>query len=424
MSTLALTDSMVRSLAAADKGQRIEITDARCMGLVLRVTDTGAKSWAFKFWSKLMGRAVRITMGSYPTVSLVSARRQADKFREAVAQGRDPRGELAAQALEARSAMTFEVLATRYIEDYAKPNKASWKADEGLLKAPRAKWDDRVASSITEDEAATFLMDLAKVAPASANRTQSVLHKMFAWGREPGRRFVSANPFTDLPRQGREVPKDRVLTDLELVTLWRGLDDPKLGTRRDIALALRMIYLTMARPGEVAGATRDELQDLDGDAPEWHLPSGRTKNRRPHLVPLSPMAVAVITEAMPDDQEVVFPSRFSRRMTLARNSLSQGLIEIRVRLGLTVPFTPHDLRRTAATNARRDGAVRSSVKALLNHIEGDVTGIYDQYEMLKEKQGVVTIVEEGLKRRLASLPATGQPHPQTTLSSADQSEPA
>jgi integrase len=43
-------------------------------------------------------------------------------------------------------------------------------------------------------------------------------------------------------------------------------------------------------------------------------------------------------------------------------------------------FTAHDLRRTAATIARRAGAPRPDVKALLDHVNGDVTEVYDKYD--------------------------------------------
>jgi integrase len=55
-------------------------------------------------------------------------------------------------------------------------------------------------------------------------------------------------------------------------------------------------------------------------------------------------------------------------------------------------FTPHDLRRTAATVARSNGVPRDHVKALLSHKEGDVTAVYDQYDMLDEKRAAVSVL--------------------------------
>jgi integrase len=67
-------------------------------------------------------------------------------------------------------------------------------------------------------------------------------------------------------------------------------------------------------------------------------------------------------------------------------------------------FTAHDLRRTAATIARRAGAPRPDVKALLDHLPGDVTDVYDKYDMLPEKRRVVDILAAELRRIIGSSP--------------------
>ena len=69
-------------------------------------------------------------------------------------------------------------------------------------------------------------------------------------------------------------------------------------------------------------------------------------------------------------------------------------------------FTAHDLRRTAATIARRAGAARPDVKALLDHLQGDVTDVYDKYDMLQEKRQVVEILATELLRIIGSSPST------------------
>jgi integrase len=421
MPTVAFTDTMIRA-TSAHSGKRLELTDARCPGLVLRVTGNGSKTFAHKYWSRIQGKPVRVTLGHYPALSLADARAKVHSAIAAIADGRDPHAEAAAELAASRDAISFEDMAARYIEEYAKPRKASWRNDVDYLKRPRAKWKRRTAGSITDDDIAALLDEIAKTAPVSANRTQSVLHKLFSWGKEPGRKFVTTNPLADMPRRAKEQQKERVLSDHELRTLWHGLDDPELPAQRSVALALRLILLTMARPGEVAGALRSELHDLTGADPQWHIPGERTKNRRPHIVPLSATAVAIIGEAMPEGQPVVFRSKYEARASLARHSLSQALIEIRAHLELSDPFTPHDLRRTATTLARRAGAPRGDVKAMLNHVEGDVTGVYDRYELLAEKRGVAALLEREIKRVVAvSSPAqTAKPQdrPQTKRAGA------
>jgi integrase len=390
MAQKALTDTMVKSVQA--ESTRLQVSDAKCQGLELRVTERGAKSFAFQYRSKRDGKVVRLTLGSYPDLSLADARITVEQYRHLIAQGGDPRDEKrGAVTLAKRQGKTFEEVAELYLEQYAKPKKASWRDDQSHLKRPRTKWRNLPISAITDDHVAKLLDEIAVAAPVSANRTQSILHTLFRWAKEPGRKYVTVNPVADMPRRAKETPKDRVLADHEIKKLWHTLDTQPLPTP-SIALVLKMILLTAARPGMVAGMVADELHDIDGTAPEWHLPASRMKNGKPFILPLSPQAVAIIKKARPGPNEpVIFPSPFHKRASLARQTLSRAAVAIVAQLGM-VKWTPHDLRRTAATLARRHGVPRDYVRALLAHTEGDVTAVYDQYDMLSEKRSAVGVI--------------------------------
>jgi integrase len=233
---------------------------------------------------------------------------------------------------------------------------------------------------------------------------------------------VTHNPISDLEqRGGKEKRRERVLTDAEIKTLWWGLEREDLPADRHTALGLKFILTTMVRPYQSAYADVSELLNLDGTDPEYHLPPKRVKRRRPVIVPLSELACEVLDEALEDkDQVVVFPSRMGDGdIPIRRDALAQALngkkaekrkngtvadrIGIREFLGLA-HFTAHDLRRTAATIARRAGAPRADVKAMLDHINGDVTETYDKYDMLKEKKAVVKILSDEIRRIVGAGP--------------------
>jgi integrase len=402
MATLPLTDTLVKA-AKSNGGKRLQITDAKCQGLELRISNTGTKAFAFKYRSKRDSKVVRLTLGSYPDLSLGKARSLVESHRRSIAEGGDPRDQKRVEMVQAiGEGLTFDQVANEYLEKYAKPHKLSWRNDESYLRRARSRWRKMTIGAITDDHVAALLDDIAAEAPVSANRTQSILHRLFGWAKEPGRKYVTINPVADMRRRTKEKPKERVLADAEIKTLWRGLDDSKLPAERSVALALKLILVTAARPGMVSGMTREELQGLDGKKPEWHLPGSRMKNGKPFIVPLSKEAVAIIKEAMSDkDQAVVFRSRFHHRASIARHTLSQSLLDIIRHLG-TKKFTPHDLRRTAATVARSNGVPRDHVKALLAHIEGDVTAVYDQYDMLDEKRAAVTVLGRAISKLAAN----------------------
>ena len=89
-------------------------------------------------------------------------------------------------------------------------------------------------------------------------------------------------------------------------------------------LRFGVLLLLGQRPGEVAGMAIDELHDLDDpSAALWSIPAHRMKGRRPHLVPLPPLACSIIRGelARREDAEFVFASRFLDRDRLARHTL-------------------------------------------------------------------------------------------------------
>jgi integrase len=395
MPRLALTDAAIRAIKTPLPGDRLEITDSTCRGLCLRVTDKRAMTWSFMWRDKTADKVRRLTIGPYPETSLRKARELCDGHRSATSRGEDPQADKQTARHEARNFTTFDEVALAYVERYAKVRKASWKNDEGYLRRPRAAWGKRDVRGITRADVVTLLSSIAAEAPISANRTQSMLHKLFTWGADE---FNTVNPVAGVERQGgKEQPKERALDAREMRLLWTALDGEQVRIEQPIRCALRTVFLTACRPGEVTGMTTAELHGLDTAEAEWRIPGARTKNRRPHVVPLSPAAVSVIKQALalyplldPPPVRAVFASRYDRAGTIARHSASQATR--RLKLDNVAPFTPHDLRRSAATLARRGQVRRDVVKALLNHVEGDVTGVYDCYDLLPERRAALEIV--------------------------------
>jgi len=127
---------------------------------------------------------------------------------------------------------------------------------------------------------------------------------------------------------------------------------------------------------------------------------------RPHALASlpSPTAVRLIGEALsvPQDEKpgpndrAVFASKFEGVTTLARHSLSQAVRRIVTDEKFAeklAPFTPHDLRRTGATLAQAARLPVDFVKALLNHNDKGVTGIYARWHMFEEKREAVMAIE-------------------------------
>ena len=126
---------------------------------------------------------------------------------------------------------------------------------------------------------------------------------LFNWAAEAGRDYVTASPCVNLPKLDPEHPRTRVLSEDEIKIFWHGLDRDDLPWDRKTRLALKFELVTMLRSGELLGAQRDELFDLDGDNPRFDVPLKRVKKRRVIQQPLSDLAVEIIKEALEDDKE-------------------------------------------------------------------------------------------------------------------------
>ncbi|MDO9295585.1 site-specific integrase [Bradyrhizobium sp.] len=395
------TDRFIANLKP-DGAQRLEIKDDGCKGLAVRVT-ASRKTFCFRF--KRNGRMYRITLGEYPIMTLGQAVVAANRRAADLHDGRNPIAEAQREEQAARAGadeLTFNRLADRYLNEYAKPRKKSWKDDEWVLKRARAEFGPRVVSTITRKELVIFLRGLAATSVRNCNKTQASLCTMYNWANLEDETII--NPLARIPKiGGREREEDRVVSDAELKIVWPALSAPPEDSMSvAVGMALRLIFLTAQRPIQVAGMRVDELVDLDGDAPRWELPASRMKRPKPHSVPLSADAVGIIKAALAlrfyDDSPFVFPStRGGGNKSIDRHALSQAVRRLRRKLGMA-EWSPHDARRSATTWARASGIGRDVTEALTHHAIVGSGKAYDRYDMQAEKREAVDAIARYVAR--------------------------
>jgi len=391
---MKFTDRSIRALKP--KAERYEVWEDNGKGLGIRVSPTGRKSWVFMY--RFNGKARRMTFGVYGTppknLSLADAHIRRAEALKLLEQGIDPGTVDQDAKQEARRAPTVQQLADEYLEKWAKPRKRSWREDKRILdKDVIPAWGTRKAKDITRRDVILLLDKIVdRGAPISANRTLAVIRKMFNFALS--RDIVPATPCTKIPAPSQENRRDRVLTQDEIKAFWNGLD--KADMTEGSKLALKLQLLTAQRKGEVAQARWDEF-DLEHGW--WTIPAERSKNKLPHRVPLSPQALEVLREIKKLSREThwLFPS--PRKLVtntddgtpqpvcrpITPESLDRAVRNNIDKLGGT-HFTPHDLRRTAASMMAGMGTPRLVVKKVLNHAESDVTAIYDRHSYDAEKR--------------------------------------
>jgi hypothetical protein len=159
----------------------------------------------------------RITLGEYPLMTLAQAVIAANRRYADLHEGRNPIAEAQREAAEASvgAELTFKRLADRYVNEYAKPRKKSWKNDERVLKRAKAEFGPRIVSTITRKELVVFLRGLAATSVRNANKTQASICTMYNWANLEDEMII--NPLARIPKvSGKEREEDRVLSDDEL----------------------------------------------------------------------------------------------------------------------------------------------------------------------------------------------------------------
>src|SRR5439155_9606871 len=134
-----------------------------------------------------------------------------------------------------------------------------------------------------------------KQSVSNARHMRRAASGLFNWAAEAGRDYVTASPCINLPKLDEEHPRDRVLTEDEIRTLWHGLDREDLPWDRKTRLAIKFALVTMLRSGELLPIHRDEMNTENGTV---DIPAARVKKRRVINQPLSDLALEIIREAM------------------------------------------------------------------------------------------------------------------------------
>jgi len=396
---MKFTDPKIRNLKPGP--ERYEEWEGN--GLGIRVSPRGLKSWVFLY--RFEGKPRRMTLGRYPEVTLAQAHQRHGAALAQLECGEDPGAARVVQNREDRAALTVNALAEEYLEKWAKPRKRSWAEDQRILnKDVLPRWGRRKAKDIARRDIILLLDEIVeRGAPIGANLTLAVVRKMFNFALS--RDIVQASPCVAIKAPAQATRRDRVLSEEEIRGLWAALNRAGAGEEAGTAapsmslptaLALKLQLVTVQRKGEVITARKG---DMDLKAGWWTIPAETVKNKLPHRVPLSRLAVELFTEAvsLSGDSPWLFPSpRRGRPFTAptegdgVHRPITAPAVDHAVRRNLEVfgipHWTPHDLRRTAASHMTSAGISRLTVSKILNHAEGGVTAVYDRHSYDAEKR--------------------------------------
>lgn len=415
-------------------------------GFGIRLYPTGTKTFFHQY--KVDGDRNFMALGNYPETSLKSARElyQSNRvkimaLRRGSADGVDPVAEkkrkkesrISEEAARSK-ALTVEELCTDYIGKHAKVFKRSWKEDERILNREVIPlWGKRKAQDIVKRDVIILLEAIVeRGSPGMANNTFKIIRKMLNYAVEKDILTYSCATGVKLPAPLNT--KERNLSQEEIKLFWSNIEDASMG--EDIKRALKLLLLTAQRPGEVIGMHTDDI-----DENYWTIPAdrqeqdgkGRAKNKKAHRVYLTETVKGIITEQIdsvkysrkiPHETNYsgyIFPTPHKKKhQSIDRRSVSRALARNLAfpltdtkrkplyqsngkpatvnKLGID-DFTPHDLRRTAATFMAQAGEMDEVIDAVLNHPKQGIIKVYNQYRYDTEKQKAL----ETWERKLLSI---------------------
>ncbi|HQS95104.1 MAG: integrase [Novosphingobium sp. 17-62-19] len=419
---LVLTDTACRKALPAEKERKL--FDER--GLYLRITPAGSKSWCMKY--RFGAKEKKLTLGSYPEITLARARELRDQARREIAMDKDPSIERkkrkAVAAVEALD--TFEKVANAWHEQRAKTLNQRYASQ--IIDRLRENVFRLIGSIPIRQITAPMVLKVirgveARGAHEMAHRVRLHISDVFVWAISSG--IAETDPAALIRKAVQPTdPKLRpaLLKPAEVRTILPATEstgEPYWAT----LLSSRLLALTAARPGVVRLAERAEFEDLDGDAPIWRIPAVKMKLTRKKkrdstyefLVPLSPEAVEAAKAAMQASPSptLLFPGVGDRRKPISDSTLSKHYREANLR-GRHVP---HGWRASFSTIMNERAAIagrtgdREIIDLMLAHMQEGVEPIYNRAAYMPRRREIAqewaAFLMEGLPPASSLAPKIG-----------------
>jgi integrase len=393
MPTRSLTVASVARIKPPRIGQS-DYFDSGYPGLSLRVSYGGAKAWVFFY--RLHGKLRRLSLGRFPSVSIIEAREAWRAARLAVSKGESP------AHLRPTTADTFRAVSEEWLRRDQGQNRSVAEVRRVIEHDVNPVWSERLIAAITRRDVIELIDKVSdRGATTMARRLHSHLHRLFRWS--VGRGIIEINPMADLPKPGTAVKRDRVLTSAELAVVSKATD--RIGW--PFGPAVRLLILTAARRDEIGSLSWAEIHGGN----EIRIPGERSKTGEPRIIPLSPAAAKLI-EGLPRVGNHLFSSngRGISGWSKAKRAIDAAAAEING--GLLALWRLHDLRRTCATGLQRLGVGLQIIESVLGHVSGSragVTGVYQRYQFETEKRAALDAWAREVNRIVAGKDTVIEP---------------
>jgi integrase len=369
MPRIKLTKSAIDSLPIPKSD--LVYWDIGLPGFGVKITPKGRKVFIV-LYRAAGGRLRKYTIGPYGRVTLHQAKLAAQKVFTAKLEGRDP----AAEKREANRRIVADRvtdLLEAFIAQHVAQNRSAGEVSR-MLRREIIPWGTRSIHEITKRDVVDLVSAIhQRGTPIAANKVLKTIKTFLRWC--VGQAVLDVSPADGVPLPAKEVTRDRVLTEDELVRVIvaaRTMGEP-------YGAIVELLALTGQRREEVARCTWDEI---DLRARVWTLPRERTKNTKHHTVHLSDQAVTVLSGTRKLGKFV-----FSQTGENPFQAFSSAKRELDKLSGVT-GWRLHDLRRTCVSGMARLGVAPHVADKILNHQSGTISGVaavYQRHDFLAER---------------------------------------
>jgi integrase len=382
---MKLSDTAVRKAKPSEKAYKM----ADGEGMYLEVMPNGSKYWRLKY--RFTGKEKRLALGVYPDVSLADARNRRAQARKLIAQGIDPSAAKQTKKRQDKvaAANTFEAVALEWIEKKSNDWTAAHKALtlRTLTQDAFPTLGRRPIAEIDPPELLAAIRIIEKRGALEiARRVLQRCSAVFRYGIATNR--CKSNPAAELA----DALKTPVRTHYKSVAgdrtafakLLRDIDGYQGSPLT--TYAMQLMALTFTRTGELIEA---QWNEIDLKRAEWLIPAGRMKMNRPHLVPLSRQAIAILKKLhkLTGDRQHLFPNRNDPTKPASKAVILRAL----GRMGYAGQMTGHGFRSVASTllneNKTKWGVHRDAIEMQLAHVEKNASrAAYNFAEYIDERR--------------------------------------
>lgn len=401
---MPLSDTAVQNFKARP-GKRVTKHHDRD-GLSLHISPTGTKSWVLRY--RIHGKERSVALGRYPAVTLKKARERAHEARSKLADGIDP------------------VLHKRSVKQKAADDDAARFMAVSEEWQMRQSWSDPVRRQYERLFRIDIYPSLGRfpVAEIDSQRVQLLIDKVAERGKvvaahvlllvrgalshAVAQKHIPYNVAREVRPPKRAKGAKQSYRHLEGSTAVREmlLKLDRYNGQPETRIGLCLLLLTFVRPSELREAHWKEF-DLDAlgaqgqAAPTWTIGGERMKRGRPHVVPLSRQAAALLRSLreLTGSGPLLFPHARKRDEPMNRNTFIRALRDY-----MSIPTTAHGFRHLASTTLNGQGFNRDWIEMQLAHWNEGARGSYNKAQWLPERREMMQSYADWLDR-LRDMPS-------------------